>query len=73
MVSFDVVEHFFIFLVFCQKRAFVKTSCSPGYPPSDLQNVKNSEAPPTTVMSSNMGSKPTDLIRDDNIQSTATP
>ena len=26
----------------------MKTSCSPGDPPNDLQNVKNRPAPPTT-------------------------
>ena len=50
----------------------VKTSCSPGGPPSDLQNVKNSPEPPTTVMTPKMTSKPTNSIRDENIQFTAT-
>ena len=39
----------------------------------DLQSFKNSKALPTTTMSSKLGSKPTDLIRDESIESTATP
>ena len=51
---------------------FSKTTCSPGDPPIDLQNVKNSPEPPSPRTSSKMGSKPTNLIRDENIQFTAT-
>ena len=75
MVLFDVVGHFYNFsrsFFVKKKSAFVETSCSPGDPTNDLQNVKNSPEPPTTVLSPKMGSKPTNLIRDDNIQSTAT-
>ena len=52
----DVVEHFAYFLVIVdQKRVFKKTTCSPRDAPSDLQNVKNSPEPPTTVMSHQIG------------------
>ena len=50
----------------------MKTICSTEDSPSDLQNVKNSPEPPTTVMSSKMIFKPTNLIRNEKIQSTAT-
>ena len=57
---------------FSQKRG-LNTSCSPGDPPSDLQNVKNSPEPPSPHTTPKMTSKPTKLIRNENIQFTATP
>ena len=71
---FDNETHFLQFFPkILIKNVFFKTSCSPGGPPSDFQNVKNSPEPPTTVMTPKVTSKPTNLIRDENIQFTATP
>ena len=75
MALFDNETHFSKFFPddFWQKRVFLKISCSPGDPPNDLQNVKNSPEPPTSYDPKKMTSKPTNLIRDENIQFTATP
>ena len=51
---------------------FLKTCCSPGDPPSDLQNVKNNLEPSSPHTSSKMGSKQKKIIRDENVQFTAT-
>ena len=73
MASFDNETHFYFFPVeFDQTRVFLKTTCSPTDPPSDLQNVKNSPWPTHFQSVPKMGSKPTHVIRDENIQSTAT-
>ena len=75
MALFDNETHFLLFVpkILFKNVFFFETSCSPGGPPSDLQNVKNSPEPPTTVMTPKMTSKPTNLTRDENIQFTATP
>ena len=51
---------------------FLKTTCSPTDPPSDLQHVKNSPGPTLHRYVQKMGSEPTYLSRDENVQSTAT-
>ena len=51
----------------------MKTTCSPRSPPIDFQNAKNSPEPPSPRTSKKkLGSKPTNLIRNENIQFTAT-
>ena len=75
IVLFYVVKIFDTFYrsFLVKKRVFVKTSCSPRDPPNDLRNVKNSPEPPTIDEAPKMGSKPTDSIRFDSVQSGATP
>ena len=50
----------------------MKTSCSLGDSPNDLQNVMNSLEPPSPHTTQKMTSKPTNLIRNENVQFTAT-
>ena len=69
--QWDTCLHFFPTILI--KSVFFKTTCSPRVPPNDLQNVKNSPGPARHWYGPKMGSKPTNLIRDENIQSTATP
>ena len=56
----DVVEHLYYFSqkLFGNKRVFMKTTCSPGDPPSDLQIVKKGPAPATTNMSTKWAPNP---------------
>ena len=58
--------------VFKQKRVFMKTTCSPRGPPIDLHNVKNSLEPPSPRTTPKMTTKPTNLMRNESIQFTAT-
>ena len=71
----DVVEKFLIFSQkFLSKNVFWRRQpARPETLPKTFQNVKNSPAPPSTDMFQKLDSKPTDLIRNENIQSTATP
>ena len=68
-----VVEHFLLFYrSFLTKKRFFFYDNLARRPSHDLQNVKKGLAPSATTVSSQMGSKPTNLFRDENIQSTAT-
>ena len=69
----DVVEHLSnLLVVFGQERVFMKTTCSPRDPPNDLSKCHEQPSAIHHRCVPKMTFKPTHLIRNENIQSTAT-